>query len=201
MQRNAPMGAFRGTICDRAEVLACHVCEGNSVTAAEVPTILVTTHRINYQQAAPDVLQAIYASEKAVHASTLEPKLLNLVQLRASQINKCAFCLALHGMEADALGEKRKRLDVLPAWREAADWFTPRERAALEWTETLTLVADERMPEDVYDRAAEQFSPNELATLTLAVATINTWNRFNVAFDTSPGAAEAVFRRLHPTPA
>ena len=144
-------------------------------------------------------MAALYAAPKALHRTTLEPTLLALVNMRASQINGCAFCLRLHALEAEALGDDRKRLDLLPAWREAADWYTPRERAALEWTEVLTCVAEKRMPDDVYARAAEVFSAQELAELTLAVTAINAWNRFNVAFHTSPDGAEYVFHQLHPT--
>jgi AhpD family alkylhydroperoxidase len=156
----------------------------------------VSTKRIDYQQV-PAVMQALYAPGKALQGSGLEPKLLILIQMRASQINGCAFCLHLHALEAEALGDERKRLDILSAWREATQWYTPRERAALEWTEALTLVAERGMPDDLYARVAEQFSAEELASLTLAVTTINAWNRFNVAFHTSPDRAEAVFHQLH----
>lgn len=144
-------------------------------------------------------MQALLAPNHALRESGLEPKLLTLVQMRASQINGCAFCLRLHALEAEALGEERKRLDVLPAWREAQDWYAPRERAALEWTEAVTLLRERGVPDDVYARAAEQFTTAELVALTLAVTAINAFNRFNVAFRTSPEGADAVFAQLHPT--
>lgn len=154
------------------------------------------TQRLNYQEAAPKVLQALFALGKALHGTTLETNLQTLVHIRASQINGCAFCLRLHVLEAEAAGEDRKRIDVLTAWRETPAWYTERERAALEWTEALTLVAERGVSDDLYTRASALFNEQELAELTLTVAAINTWNRFNVAFNTSPDYAEAVFESM-----
>ena len=158
------------------------------------------TQRIDYTTIAPDALQALYGLGKPLAKSGLEQSLLVLVQLRASQINRCAFCLALHAREAEALGEGGDRIACLPAWREAA-WYSTRERAALEWTEALTVIAAEHPPGNLVARMKEHFSDAELVYLTLAVATINAYNRFNVAFGTPPEGAESVFRMLHGQPA
>ena len=128
--------------------------------------------------------------------SGLEPKLLELVKLRASQINGCAFCLDMHTKDARAMGETEQRLYLLPAWRET-ELYTDRERAALAWTEALTEIADERVPDEVYAEVRPHFSDDELAYLTLAVVAINSFNRFNVALrmpagSYQPGAFAAV---------
>ncbi len=122
----------------------------------------MSTQRGSYHAVTP-VMNALYAPGKVLSQSGLEPKLLDLVNMRASQLNGCAFCLHLHALEAEMHGEERKRYDVLPAWREAEEWFTPRERAALEWTESLTFVAQTQVPDDVYARVVEEFSAEELS--------------------------------------
>ena len=126
----------------------------------------------------------------------LEQSLLRLVEIRASQINGCAYCLDMHTKDARAAGETEQRIYTLDAWRETP-FFTDRERAALEWTETVTLVAETRVPDDVYQRVRQQFSEEELVELTFAVIVINSWNRLNVAFrplvgDYQPKAVAAV---------
>lgn len=151
---------------------------------------------LDYQSVAPDVLRPLYEANNILAKSGLEPKLLALIELRASQINRCAFCLALHTREAEALGESGDRLIGLPAWREAP-WYSARERAALEWTEALTQIADEPPNSNLLARMKEHFSESEIVYLTLAVNTINSWNRFNVAFGTSPALADTVFKMLH----
>jgi AhpD family alkylhydroperoxidase len=113
--------------------------------------------------------------------SGLEPALLELVKTRASQINGCAFCLDMHTKDARAMGETEQRLYMLPAWRET-DLYTDRERAALAWTEALTLIAEDRVPDEVFEEVRPHFSDDELAYLTLAIVAINGFNRFNVAF-------------------
>jgi AhpD family alkylhydroperoxidase len=163
-------------------------CGGTSIS---MPTTL------QYQNVAPEVLQPLYDMNKLLAKSGLEPTLLTLVELRASQLNRCAFCLALHTREAHALGEGGDRLSGLVAWREAP-WYSARERAALEWTEALTLIAHQPPGADLLARMKENFSDKELVYLTLAVNAINSWNRFNVAFGTSPEYADAVFKQLHP---
>lgn len=119
--------------------------------------------------------------------SGLEPELLELVKMRASQINGCAFCLDMHTKDARAMGETEQRLYLLPAWRET-ELYTERECAALAWTEALTEIADERVPDDVFDAVRPHFTDDELAHLTLAVVAINSFNRFNVALRMPAGS-------------
>ena len=148
--------------------------------------------RINHTQAAPDALKAQLAIETYVRKCGLEPSLLELVKIRASQLNGCAYCLHLHTREARAAGEAETRLHVLAAWHESP-LFSERERAALSWTEAVTLVASSRVPDDVYAQARAQFGEDELVRLTLAVSVINTWNRFAIAFRAvHPVAADAL---------
>ena len=142
--------------------------------------------RMNLMQVNPGILKAMFGLERQVRQSGLEPRLLDLVRMRASQINRCAHCLDMHSKDARAAGETEQRLYGLEAWRETP-YYSARERAALEWTEAVTLVADSGVPDDVYGRAREQFSEEELAHLTLAVVAINGWNRLNVAARTVPG--------------
>ena len=119
--------------------------------------------------------------------SGLEPKLQELVKMRASQINGCAFCLDMHTKDARAMGETEQRLYLLPAWRET-ELYTERERAALAWTEALTEIADERVPDEVYAEVRPHFTDDELAYLTLAVVAINSFNRFNIAMRMPAGS-------------
>ena len=126
----------------------------------------------------------------------LEHSLLKLVEIRASQINGCAYCLDMHTKDARAAGETEQRIYALSAWRETP-FFTDRERAALEWTEAVTLVAETRVPDDVYEQVRQQFSEEELVELTFAVIVINSWNRLPVSFrphvgDYQPKAVVAV---------
>ena len=113
-------------------------------------------------------------------------RLLELVRMRASQINGCAFCLDMHSKDARAAGETEQRLYCLPAWRETP-FYSERERAALEWTEAVTLVSEKHVPDEVFERAHQQFSEEELAHLTLAIVAINGWNRFAISFRAVPG--------------
>ena len=126
----------------------------------------------------------------------LEHSLLRLIEIRASQINGCAYCLDMHTKEARAAGETEQRIYTLDAWRETP-FFTDRERAALEWTEAVTLVSETRVPDDVFEQVRQQFSEEELVELTFAVIVINSWNRLNVSFrplvgDYQPKAVVAV---------
>ena len=126
----------------------------------------------------------------------LEHSLLRLVEIRASQINGCAYCLDMHTKDARAAGETEQRIYALSAWRETP-FFTDRERAALEWTEAVTLVADSHVPDDVYAQVAQQFNEEEIVALTFAVIVINSWNRLQVSFrpqvgDYQPKAVAAV---------
>jgi AhpD family alkylhydroperoxidase len=142
--------------------------------------------RIDYTKAAPGALRAMYGLEKYLAESSIEPPLRELVKMRASQINGCAYCIDMHSKDARARGESEQRLYCLMAWREAP-FYTERERAALAWTEALTLIADNHVPDDVYKQAREQFSEQELADLTLAVVTINAWNRIAISFRNEAG--------------
>ena len=142
--------------------------------------------RINLMHADPGVIQALLGLEQQVRKAGLEAALLDLVRMRASQINGCAYCLDMHSKDARANGESEQRLYGLSAWRETP-YYSARERAALEWTEALTLVAESHVPDDVYERVRAQFSENELVHLSLAIAAINSWNRLNVAARTVPG--------------
>jgi AhpD family alkylhydroperoxidase len=133
----------------------------------------------------PD-LQAMAGLGVVVRKSTLEPALRELVKIRVSQINGCAFCLDMHSKDARAAGETEQRLYVLDAWRESP-FYTERERAALDWAETLTRIEHEEVPDEFYERTRRVFSEEELVALTLAVVEINGWNRIAIAFRAEPG--------------
>ena len=142
--------------------------------------------RINLTNVNPGIVQAMLGLEKQVSRAGLDHKLLDLVRMRASQINGCAYCLDMHSKDARAAGETEQRLYGLNAWRETP-YYSARERAALEWTEALTLVTETHVPDDVYERVRKQFSEDEFAHLCLAIAAINGWNRLNIAARTVPG--------------
>ena len=134
------------------------------------------------------VYQAMLGLETYVRKSSgLETSLLELVRMRASQINGCAFCLDMHSKDARAAGETEQRLYCLPAWRESP-FYSEREQAALAWTEAVTLVSEGHVPDEVFEQARKHFSEEELTHLTLAIVTINGWNRFAIAFRAVPGA-------------
>jgi AhpD family alkylhydroperoxidase len=141
--------------------------------------------RMDYITAAPDAYKAMLALHNYVSTCGLEHSLLELVKIRASQINGCAYCLALHMRDARKAGEREIRLDLLPAWREAPV-YTARERAALEWTEALTLIAETAAPDDVYEQARKEFSEEEMMKLTMAIVVINGWNRIAIGFRSVP---------------
>jgi AhpD family alkylhydroperoxidase len=147
--------------------------------------------RLNPQKAAPEVYKAMLALESAVKATGLETNLLHLVKLHASQINGCAFCIDMHSKDLRAAGETEQRLYLLDAWREAP-FYSDRERAALAWTEAVTLITEGHVRDDVYQQARSQFSDDELTKLTLAVVAINGWNRFSIAFRAVPGSYHPV---------
>jgi AhpD family alkylhydroperoxidase len=143
--------------------------------------------RIDYARAGSGAAAAMSALQRQVEASGLEPAMLELIKLRASQLNGCAYCIDMHWKDARARGESEQRLYGLDAWREAP-YYTDRERAALAWTEAVTRVADGHVPDEVYRQARAQFGEAELVNLTLAVVAINGWNRFAIAFRSPPGA-------------
>ncbi len=146
----------------------------------------IVKERMNTRTAAPEAMKPLLALQRYTESCGLEQSLLELVKTRASQINGCAFCIEMHTREARAMGESEARLYLLSAWRESP-LYTPRERAALAWTEALTLVADSHVPDDVYEEARTQFSEKDLANLSVAIGMINVWNRLQVGF-----------RALHP---
>jgi AhpD family alkylhydroperoxidase len=137
--------------------------------------------RLAYAKVSPTVYQALLALQAVVDKSGLDKQLLELVKIRASQINKCAFCLHMHTRDARKAGVSEERIYVLEAWRESP-LYSGRERAALAWTEALTLLPETGAPDDVYAHVAAQFSEPEIVGLTLAIGAINVWNRFGVGF-------------------
>ena len=146
---------------------------------------MMTSKRNNYHQTAPHVFKAVYALEQTQAGFALETSLRELIKVRASQLNGCALCLDMHGAEALQHGESARRLIAVGAW-EDAPLFTERERAALLWTDTLTRLGEQHASDAVYEQVAAQFDPVEMAELTLAIATINVWNRFGVGFAMQP---------------
>lgn len=143
--------------------------------------------RLDYAKAAPEGFKAMLGLEQYARHSGLEPSLLELVKMRASQINGCAFCLDMHSKDARAAGETEQRLYALNAWRETP-FFSERERAALAWTETVTCVSETHVPDETYESVRQHFSEKELVDLTLATIAINGWNRLAISFRTVPGS-------------
>ena len=141
---------------------------------------------MNFYQAAPDTIKALSALETQVQSSGLEQSLIELVKTRASQINGCAFCINMHTEDARKRGETEQRLYLLNAWRESPV-YSDRERAALAWTEAVTLITNGHAPDAVYEEARAQFSEKEISDLTFAIATINAWNRLAISNRTVPG--------------
>jgi AhpD family alkylhydroperoxidase len=139
------------------------------------------TPRLNYWEVAPRALEPMMALEAQFKAGPLEYSLVELVKTRASQINGCAFCLHMHSHDALEGGERPERLFLLDAWRESA-MYTPRERAALGWTEALTRISETHAPDADYEALAGHFTPEEIVQLTLLIGTINSWNRIAVGF-------------------
>ena len=135
----------------------------------------------DYPKASPESFKAMLALSAATRTCSLEPKLLELVKIRASQINECAYCLDMHTQDARALGETEQRLHLLSAWREAP-FYTDRERAALAWTEAVTKLSESHVPDEVYDEVRARFSEKETVELNWVVVTINAWNRLQVSF-------------------
>ena len=151
--------------------------------------------RLNYSKIAPDGYQAMRKLEDYVKSSGLEPSLLELVKLRSSQINGCAYCIDMHTKDARSQKETEQRLYALSVWRET-QFYTDRERAALAWTETVTQVAETHVPDDVYELAHKHFTGKELVDLTLAIVVINGWNRLAISFRTVAGSYEPAHRSM-----
>ena len=147
--------------------------------------------RIHYTKVSQGASHALLELEKYLHDCGLEEPLLNLVKLRASQINGCAYCLDIHWKDLRSIGESEQRLYSLDAWEESP-YYTDRERAALVWTEAVTRVSETHVPDEVYEEAKKHFNEKELADLTVAVAAINGWNRLAIAGRTTPGTYQPV---------
>jgi AhpD family alkylhydroperoxidase len=141
--------------------------------------------RIHYTKVSPGAYHAMLGLEKYVHECGLDAGLVDLIKLRASQINGCAYCIDMHWKDLRAAGETEQRMYSLDAWRECP-YYTDRERAALAWTEAVTRVADTHVPDEVYEQVRKVFSEKEIADLTLAVAAINAWNRLAISGRTTP---------------
>lgn len=150
------------------------------------------TARLDYMKQSPELFKKFADVSLAVSKSGLDPVLLHLGQIRASQINGCTFCLDMHVKQATIHGEKAIRLHHIAAWRES-NLFAPRERATLAWTEALTTLPPTGVPDDLFQRVREQLSEQELIGLTYAVMIINGWNRINVAFQTPPGVLDKAY--------
>ena len=150
--------------------------------------------RLNYREVLPEALKAMLGLERVANSGLDDPRLLDLVKIRASQINGCAYCVRLHAAEARERGETGERLDMVAVWREA-DCFGRAERAALAWCEALTLLPDSRAPDELYDELSRHFTSEQVAALTLAIVAINGWNRLNVGFRTPVADAS---RAAHP---
>jgi AhpD family alkylhydroperoxidase len=142
------------------------------------------TRRLTDRSAAMGAIQQLQNVERYVHSTGLDHRLLELVKMRVSQVNGCAFCLAMHAKALREAGEREDRIAVLPAWRET-DWFSDKERAALAWAEAVTTLEHQHVPDDVYEQARAQFDERDLADLTLATIAINGWNRLNIALTQS----------------
>jgi len=164
--------------------------------------------RLDHGKVLPEASQAMSGLETVVERSSLEPKLRELVKLRASQLNGCAYCVDMHSKDAEAIGESGQRLHLVAVWREAPV-YTERERAALAWTEALTLLPQTSAPDEVYAQLEAHFTPAERVALTMAIIAINGWNRLAVGFRQPAGgylsrrtpAAAAAAGNTQPTPA
>jgi len=143
------------------------------------------SNRIRYREIAPDIYRTLSGLQAHVRASGLDGKLVELIYLRVSQVNACAFCVHMHAKSLRAAGETDARIDGLIVWREAP-FFTPRERVALDWAEAVTRLGPDHVSDALYAQALREFGDKDLAELTLAVATINAWNRMAIAFRSTP---------------
>lgn len=148
--------------------------------------------RIEYQKNYPGLIKGMLEIEKQIHQSSLDKSIYELIKLRASQINGCAYCIDMHSKDARADGETEQRLYALNAWRETP-FFTDRERAALEWTETLTLISDKDASDELYEMVRKHFDEEELVALTMAIVVINGWNRLAISMRVPPGTYKPGF--------
>lgn len=150
------------------------------------------TQRINFFQQSPDLCKKLIDLGKAIESGAIIERTRDLVEIRASQLNGCAFCLDMHIKQARMHGEHELRIHHLAAWREST-LFVPHERAALAWTEALTKLPEQGVTDDIYDKVRTQLSEKEISDLTFVVMAINAWNRVNVAFKTVPGSADVAY--------
>lgn len=150
------------------------------------------TQRLDYQQQSPELFKKFVEFSLLTHKSSIEQSIRDLINIRASQLNGCAFCLDMHVKEATLHGERPLRLHHIASWRES-QLFAPRERAALAWTEALTQLSPLGVPDELYDRVRTQLSEKEISDLSFDVMAINAWNRVNVGFRTVPGSADKAF--------
>ncbi|RXT23909.1 alkylhydroperoxidase [Rhizobium leguminosarum] len=150
------------------------------------------TQRLNYAQQSPELFKKFMEFSMALKSSVIDEKLQALVEIRASQINGCGFCLDMHVKQAKIHGETELRLYHVAIWRES-NLFVPRERAALAWTEALTKLPEGGIPDEIYERVRGQLSEKEISDLTFVVMAINAWNRVNVGFKTVPGSADKAY--------
>jgi AhpD family alkylhydroperoxidase len=161
--------------CDKSDSLASKVKKGERMA-----------ERLRYGKSFPEGIHALLNLGKVIAAGGLEPSLVELVKTRASQLNGCAYCIDMHTRDARAAGETEQRLYALSAWR-GTPFFTPRERAALAWTEALTNIQQGHAPDEIYEQARSEFDEPELVKLTLGITHINAWNRIAIAFRAEPG--------------
>lgn len=147
------------------------------------------SQRLNYYEQSPELAKKLYELSQASKKSSLGNTLIDLVNIRASQLNGCAFCLDMHCKEAKIHGEQELRIYHIPIWREST-LFSEAERASLEWTEAVTKLSEHGVPDEVYDRVRAQFSETQISELTFAIGVINVWNRLNISFKTVPGSQD-----------
>lgn len=150
------------------------------------------TQRVNYTQQSPELFKKFLDFSMQLKSCAIEQKTLDLIDIRASQINGCGFCLDMHVKEAKIHGERELRVHHVSIWREST-LFSPRERAALAWTEALTTIPAHGVSDEIYERVRTQFSEKEISDLTFAIMAINAWNRINVGFQTVPGSSDKAY--------
>lgn len=166
-------------------------------TARSASVVTPEQTRVDYQKVLPEAVRAMRGLEQALHQSSLEAALLELVRLRASQLNGCAYCVDMHTKDARARGEREQRLYLVSAWREAPV-YSARERAALAWCEAMTLLPETGAPDQVYQELESVFSPTDIVALTLAIVAINGWNRFAVGLRAPMGDYVSPYRKSEP---
>ncbi len=148
--------------------------------------------RVNYNQQSPELVQKLMEMGQIIKKGSLGVTLVDLVNIRASLLNGCAFCIDMHVKEARIHGERDLRVLHVPIWRESA-LFTDKEKAALEWTEAVTKLTEHGIPDEIYQRVREQLSEKEMSELTFAIGVINAWNRLSIGFKAVPGSADKFF--------